>query len=40
VNPPGTLNLQEEALVTVHGVFYKRPITTGFTNVIQAIVVQ
>jgi hypothetical protein len=40
VNPPGTLKLQESALVTVQGVFYKRPTKTGFTNVIQAIFVQ
>ena len=40
VNPPGTLNLQESALVTVQGVFYKRPTESGFTNVIQAIFVQ
>jgi len=40
VNPPGPLNLQESALVTVQGIFYKRPTKTGFTNVIQAIVVQ
>ena len=40
VNPPGMLNLQESALVTVQGVFYKRPTESGFTNVIQAISVQ
>ena len=40
VNPPGTPNLQESALVTVQGVFYKRPTESGFTNVIQAIFVQ
>jgi len=40
VNPPGMLNLQESALVTVYGVFYKRPTESGFTNVIQAISVQ
>jgi len=40
VNAPGTLNLQESALVTVKGVFYKKPTKTGFTNVIRAIVVQ
>src|SRR6267143_21644 len=40
VNSPGTLILQESALVTVKGVFYKKPTKTGFTNVIRAIVVQ
>ena len=35
----GPLNLQESALVTVHGDFYKRPTQTGFTPVIRAVTV-
>lgn len=35
----GKQNLQESALITVDGDFFKRPTQTGFTNVIQAMAI-
>ncbi|HZC68959.1 MAG TPA: hypothetical protein VE201_10110 [Nitrospirales bacterium] len=35
----GTLTIQESALVTVEGNYYKKPTKTGFTNVIRAMFV-
>lgn len=36
----GTLTIQESALVTVQGDYYKKPTKTGFANVIRAMFVK